>query len=406
LALVSRVSCHAFVTKALHALQKRSFRRGIGGNFALFQFVNLDSAGVITRALLLSALAWLIPNQALALETPDKADDPLVVRFSSALGEHGAWFESDLGLVWQPKRASVDSTWRPYSDGRWQWTDAGWTWHSLEPYGWAVYHFGRWEREPKQGWFWVPGDEWAPAWVSWRVSRDGMVGWAPLPATAVGRQFGPNVDEACSVDPMNYVFLPMTEVDELTYFSRFGPVEQQMATLRNSHNVTNLQVALQGRALPAIAGGPDPSAIAVAIRHARQNPEENPVPRLRLALSFATGPGAEKVENGVFHLPVPGSAPDETGAPLVAGRVQLKTAPAAAPAVSKAQQDAWRAQLAAERTAQAAAAAQRQRQRPPVAPIGVNPPAPVPAAVYRPAPAPSRASGLSPARLQPARSLR
>src|SRR2546423_9736807 len=29
----------------------------------------------------------------------------------------------------------------------------------------------------------VPGDEWAPAWVSWRSSKD-YVGWAPLPPEA------------------------------------------------------------------------------------------------------------------------------------------------------------------------------------------------------------------------------
>ena len=32
----------------------------------------------------------------------------------------------------------------------------------------------------RDGWFWIPGDEWAPAWVDWRYSND-YVGWAPLP---------------------------------------------------------------------------------------------------------------------------------------------------------------------------------------------------------------------------------
>ena len=30
---------------------------------------------------------------------------------------------------------------------------------------------------------WVPGDQWAPAWVAWRYSDD-YVGWAPLPPEA------------------------------------------------------------------------------------------------------------------------------------------------------------------------------------------------------------------------------
>ncbi len=37
---------------------------------------------------------------------------------------------------------------------------------------------GRFERG--SGWFWVPGDEWAPAWVDWRYGDD-YIGWAPLP---------------------------------------------------------------------------------------------------------------------------------------------------------------------------------------------------------------------------------
>ena len=29
------------------------------------------------------------------------------------------------------------------------------------------------------GWYWVPGYEWAPAWVAWRNNND-YYGWAPL----------------------------------------------------------------------------------------------------------------------------------------------------------------------------------------------------------------------------------
>ena len=47
-------------------------------------------------------------------------------------------------------------------------------------WGWVVYHYGRWAFEPGIGWFWVPGEEWAPAWVNWRYG-DEYVGWAPLP---------------------------------------------------------------------------------------------------------------------------------------------------------------------------------------------------------------------------------
>jgi hypothetical protein len=33
--------------------------------------------------------------------------------------------------------------------------------------------------DPVHTWVWIPGIEWAPAWVSWRVGG-GYIGWAPL----------------------------------------------------------------------------------------------------------------------------------------------------------------------------------------------------------------------------------
>ena len=101
--------------------------------------------------------------------------------FYRKLEPYGGWRETtDYGYVWQPEQAQRSRDWRPYTDGRWAYTDAGWTWVSDEPFGWATYHYGRWTRLRGVGWVWVPGDEWAPAWVSWRKS-DRHLGWAPLP---------------------------------------------------------------------------------------------------------------------------------------------------------------------------------------------------------------------------------
>jgi hypothetical protein len=89
----------------------------------------------------------------------------------------GEWTDTpEYGPVWRPTH--VDSDWRPYLNGRWEWTTAGWTWMSEEPFGWAVYHYGRWAFGPL-GWTWVPGRVWAPAWVAWRWG-DGYAGWCPL----------------------------------------------------------------------------------------------------------------------------------------------------------------------------------------------------------------------------------
>ena len=104
--------------------------------------------------------------------------------FYSKLEPYGDWMETgDYGYVFQPRQADQWRDWRPYTNGHWVYTDAGWTWISDEQFGWATYHYGRWIRLRSVGWVWVPGEHWAPTWVSWRKGND-YVGWAPLPPEA------------------------------------------------------------------------------------------------------------------------------------------------------------------------------------------------------------------------------
>src|SRR5689334_10910953 len=102
--------------------------------------------------------------------------------FYQNLATDGEWFQHPTyGWCWTPYDVSAD--WRPYYDGHWDYTDDGWSWASNEPWGWATYHYGRWFFDDGYGWVWVPGNEWAPAWVAWRDADD-YVGWAPLPPGA------------------------------------------------------------------------------------------------------------------------------------------------------------------------------------------------------------------------------
>jgi hypothetical protein len=100
--------------------------------------------------------------------------------FYEPLAAYGSWFQTtDYGYVYQPAVVR-DRSWRPYTRGRWAFTNHGWTWVSNEPFGWACYHYGRWSLLRNIGWVWIPGNQWAPAWVTWREST-GHIGWAPLP---------------------------------------------------------------------------------------------------------------------------------------------------------------------------------------------------------------------------------
>ena len=97
-----------------------------------------------------------------AAPPPGPEDQPVY----EDLAPYGDWvYVSGPGWVWSPY--GVEAGWRPYQVGHWVLTDYGWTWASDESFGWAAYHYGRWNEDPHYGWVWVPGTEWGPAWVAW-----------------------------------------------------------------------------------------------------------------------------------------------------------------------------------------------------------------------------------------------
>ena len=120
-----------------------------------------------------------ITTETSSTDTIDRHPDPTF----SDLDSYGTWVNvPDYGSVWKPY---AENNWQPYSDGQWDWTDQGWMWDSNEPYGWIVYHYGYWQFTDYDGWFWIPGYDWAPARVSWYNSNE-YVGWAPLPPPGIG----------------------------------------------------------------------------------------------------------------------------------------------------------------------------------------------------------------------------
>jgi len=100
--------------------------------------------------------------------------------FYDDLNPFGDWiYTPEYGYVWRPY-FDYPEAFRPYSsNGRWMYTDYGWTWVSDYTWGWATFHYGRWYLDDYLGWMWIPGYEWAPAWVAWG-SYEGYWGWAPL----------------------------------------------------------------------------------------------------------------------------------------------------------------------------------------------------------------------------------
>ena len=166
--------------------------------------------------------------------------------FYDNLGDGGSWVEvGDYGYCWQPTVAVSNRSWRPYADGYWAYTDVGWTWVSYEDFGWATYHYGRWVRLRGRGWIWVPGREWAPAWVSWRTGGD-YVGWAPLPPHGGGDYFYENraitarVDIDFDIGPSYYNFIDVRYIGEPVLRERIFAADQNVTYITRTVNVTNI----------------------------------------------------------------------------------------------------------------------------------------------------------------------
>lgn len=166
--------------------------------------------------------------------------------FYDSLGSDGNWVEvGNYGYCWQPAVAVSNTSWRPYADGYWAYTDVGWTWVSYEDFGWATYHYGRWMRLRGRGWVWVPGREWGPAWVSWRMGGD-YVGWAPLPPRGGGDASYDNspitaqVDVQFDIGPGSYNFIDIRHIGEPVLRERIFAPEQNVTYITKTVNVTNI----------------------------------------------------------------------------------------------------------------------------------------------------------------------
>src|SRR3954468_13074702 len=190
-------------------------------------------------ALAAAVLALLFP----ALQNAEARTDVSIDFFYDNLSDGGSWIEvGDYGYCWQPTVAVSNTSWRPYSDGYWAYTDLGWTWISYEDFGWATYHYGRWIRLRGRGWVWVPGREWGPAWVSWRTGGD-YVGWAPLPARTVdeyvdeGSPITGHVDVAFDIGRAYYNFVDVRYIGEPVLRERIFEANQNVTYIRDTVNV-------------------------------------------------------------------------------------------------------------------------------------------------------------------------
>jgi hypothetical protein len=207
---------------------------------------------------------------------PPVASQPDYSMFYERLAPYGRWSEvNGYGYCWQPTISIAG--WRPYLDGCWVWSEFGWAWQSNEPFGWATYHYGRWLNLASYGWVWVPGSEWAPAWVAWRQSSD-CVGWAPLPPEpGVCSGVYRDCDSRYGLGPASYVFININLFVSPSYIHVCAPVAQRARIFQCSVNVTQIVPRSGHRHAFVQQGGPPRAQMEHACE--RQVPQR-PVQRL------------------------------------------------------------------------------------------------------------------------------
>lgn len=206
--------------------------------------------------------------------------------FYDALSPYGDWVQVEgYGYCFQPFVTVDDPEWRPYTDGQWAYTDAGWTWVSNEDFGWATYHYGRWMKAGTV-WLWVPGDEWAPAWVSWRSSPE-YVGWAPLPPEAVWQPdvgFSVAVDTTYDIGPAYYSFVAIRYFGAPRLRTYVEPWHRNVDYVRWTNNCTHITYRQSDvRVRNIFIGGPDYVEI--------NRYSERPLRRMTLRRDDAFDPG-------------------------------------------------------------------------------------------------------------------
>ncbi|HET6254251.1 MAG TPA: DUF6600 domain-containing protein [Puia sp.] len=213
---------------------------------------------------------YVVQNPAPAPAPPPPAPEASYQNFYDALSPYGEWIDNpEYGYVWMP---NAGPDFKPYAtNGNWVYTDEGWAWNSDYSWGWAPFHYGRWFYEDGYGWMWIPGNEWAPAWVTWRTSPD-YYGWAPLgPSVSITVAAGGGYNPP----PHYWSFVPHQYVTS-PHINNYYVNERQNVTIINNSRGNNY------------AGGPDPGEVSRVT-----GSELRPV-----GVRESNAPGANRTEGG------------------------------------------------------------------------------------------------------------
>jgi hypothetical protein len=164
-----------------------------------------------------------------AAGTYAESDRTALTHFQEALDGHGSWVEDpQYGNVWVPDPKEVGADFVPYATaGHWGFErqDASYNWFSDYKWGWAAFHYGRWFRSAN-GWAWVPGRTYAPAWVEWHIDAT-TVAWTPSPPVIAWHHGVAEKVARVEPPPSHFTFVAPTQL----YTSALAPRDEASLAL-------------------------------------------------------------------------------------------------------------------------------------------------------------------------------
>jgi hypothetical protein len=234
------------------------------------------------------------------------------------LDSYGSWTTvSPYGPVWYP--GSIPAGWVPYREGRWAWVSPwGWTWVDEEPWGFAPFHYGRWELINSR-WGWIPGPPvvdvrpvYAPALVAF-VGGTGLsigftagppVAWFPLgPREPFYPWYHHSDDYVRQVNIRNVTNI--TNITNATYVNNIHYINREVATTAVPANVFRGGEPVERQ---AVRIDRDQIARAAVIPH----PEVAPDRRAVIAGAAVTHPPVEQQRPRIdYRQPQPNRGPEQ-----------------------------------------------------------------------------------------------
>jgi hypothetical protein len=202
-------------------------------------------------------------------------DPSALTDFRPTLDPHGSWVDDPTyGTAWTPNQDEVGADFVPYdTGGQWDYTDGDWSWVSDYDWGWVCFHYGRWV-DVNGLWLWIPGREYAPAWVDWRMTNDdpAYLGWAP--ALPTWGWFGGSASRIVlhTYQPWSFassgdLFGPGLSTRILT-----GPAAQSRAMNSRPYVRTRPPQAGQVELQPVMLG-PPPASLGIDVRRIPHPPQ-------------------------------------------------------------------------------------------------------------------------------------